>query len=495
MNALRKAVLTVTVIAVMGTVQASGGQATDYADPKGYYTLTPPAGWTRKDFANDPRSKVQFITPDGAGQLGIIVRPDSKSFGDILADAKGNAENQKRNFPDGSFVVTETTLCGVKGVKVENTVAGMVRQDLYLFMSGGLHFNIAFGAPNQTLFDKFKRDAQTAIDSLRPRGATVQATEVEVQRGREASSVRQVQIAFNLSGVTQGVAAAEELAKAESGNETAAKLLQQLKALASTPVVFISREQGGQKIYRAAMDGSGKKCLTPSNAAEDMPMLSPDGTSIVFRSERSGNQDIWKMDSDDRNPVQLTQNTDKDSEPSWSPDGQRIIYASKQGGAWSVWSMNSDGAGKKKLLDDAGGASLSPDGTRLVFSRGRPPQIWVAKADGTEPRRLTTGPAMNASPVWTRDGKRIAFISSRDGNVAVYIMDEDGNKQTRITKGAGNNGGRISFSQDGQWLSFSSDRDGRMQLYVMALDGMMETHILASPSDTLTAHMGGSHDK
>ncbi len=495
MNALGKVIVIATTFVSFAAGVSPQGKGKMYADPKGYYTLTPPAEWSQKGFPSDPRSKIQFISPDGAAQLGIIVRPDPKSYDDILADAKGNAKNQKSNFPNGSFLVIQTTVCGIKAVKVENFVPGMARQDVYLFTSGGLHFNVAFGAPAQSLFDKFKRETQAAIDSLRPRGTSAPATEAEVQLGREASSVRQVQITFNLLGVGQGVAAAEKLARAEPDNTTAAKLLDQLRTLASIPVVYISQKQGVKRIYRSNLDGSGTQCLTPNSTTEDMPMFSPDGKSIVFRSERSGNQDIWKMDSDGGKPIQLTQNPDKDSEPSWSSDGKHIIYASKQAGTWSVWSMNATGTDKKKLLEDAGGASLSPDGKRLIFSRGKPPQVWIADADGSAPQSLTAGSAINASPVWASDGKKIAFISGRDGKVAVYIMDEDGKNQTSLTKGTGNNGGRISFTQDGQWFSFSSDRDGRMQLYVMTIDGMMETRIFDSQDDTLTAHLGIRHAK
>jgi|GEM_PF-2610977 len=487
-------VITATTIILVGTAMIARGEATKYTDPKGYYTLTPPTGWSRKDFSTDPRSKVQFFSPDGAAQLGIIVRPESESYEEILAGAKQNAENQKRNFPSGTFTIMEATVCGCKAVKVENSVPGMVRQDLYLFPSGGLHFNIAYGAPSQSLFDKFKDDAQAVINSLHPRGAKIQSTSVEIQQGRDASSVRQVQIAFNLSGISEGIAAVEELTSQEPQNKMAADLLLELKKISDNRVVFI-QQYGGQKIYTANLDGSNEKCLTSDSSNEDMPMFSPDGRYIVFRSERNGNQDIWKMDYDGSNPVQLTDNPDKDSEPSWSPDGQRIIYASKKDGAWSLWSMKADGTDKCKLVDNAGGGSLSPDGKLLVFSRGKPIQIWFAKADGSDPQEITTGLAINASPVWTPDGNKIAFISNRDGNIAVYIMDKDGKNQVKLTKGAGNNGGRVSFSPDSRWISFSSDRDGHMQLYIMAMDGTMETKILQSPNDTLTAHMGRCDDR
>jgi TolB protein len=464
-----------------------------YKDKNGYFTFAPPEGWRQKDFPTDPRSKVHFYCPPPrVASIGIIVRPEDMTFEELLAGKKEITEDFKRQFPKGKIVLSETAMCGFKAVKIDIEIPDTIQQELRFFLAHGLHFNLTYSADNKRDFNAFKETALNSLSSIKPRGEDVKATAKEVEEGELASLIRQVQIAFNDMGVSEGLKAAEELSKQAPNDRRVSDLKVAIETISKTPIVFVSRVDDVQEIYSAQVDGSSLARLTHTGAREDHPAFSPDGRFIIFRSERSGNQDIWKMNYDGTDPVKLTANLDKDSEPAWSSDGTCVIYASKHAGSWSVWSMKPDGSDEKKLLDNGGGGSLSPDGKRLLFSRrtGDLPQIWVANSDGSKPQRLTSGAAMNMSPAWSPDGKHIAFVSFRDGVVAVYLMDADGKNQKKLTKGPGNNGGRISFSRDGKWITFSSDRDGHMQMYLMSLDGNMEAKICPSRSDNLTAYLG-----
>ena len=55
-------------------------------------------------------------------------------------------------------------------------------------------------------------------------------------------------------------------------------------------------------------------------------------------------------------------------------------------------------------------------------------------ADGTDIKDVTKNEAIDMSPSWSPDGKRIAFTSDRDGNMEIYIMDRDGQNVRRITE-------------------------------------------------------------
>lgn len=90
-----------------------------------------------------------------------------------------------------------------------------------------------------------------------------------------------------------------------------------------------------------------------------------------------------------------------------------------------------------------GAPQVSPDGRRAVFTvttydieanRGSS-DIYMLNLDGSEPFRFTRHPASDSSPVWSPDGKSIAFVSRRDGDAAaqLYVIPADGGEARRIT--------------------------------------------------------------
>jgi len=84
-------------------------------------------------------------------------------------------------------------------------------------------------------------------------------------------------------------------------------------------------------------------------------------------------------------------------------------------------------------------------------------------ADGSNQTRLTRDLALDGSPAWSPDGRRIAFHSGRDGNMEIYVMDADGSKQTRLTDHAAGDGSP-AWSPDGSKIAFQSGRGWRPSL-------------------------------
>ena len=82
--------------------------------------------------------------------------------------------------------------------------------------------------------------------------------------------------------------------------------------------------------------------------------------------------------------------------------------------------------------------------------------IWVADADGSNPRRVTSHPGEEQNPYFSPDGKHIAFTASYDGNDDVYVIPTEGGEPTRLTWHPGDDIVR-GFTPDGKVL-FSSQR-------------------------------------
>ncbi|MGB7494999.1 MAG: S9 family peptidase [Candidatus Acidiferrum sp.] len=108
--------------------------------------------------------------------------------------------------------------------------------------------------------------------------------------------------------------------------------------------------------------------------------------------------------------------------------------------------------------------SVSADGKMVVFvlrqdDLGRAKRIrhlWVMDADGQNMRQFTYGDKSETSPVFSPDGKWIAFVRSRDGDPNIFLISTLGGEARPLTKISTGVSGPL-WSPDGKWIAFSSD--------------------------------------
>ena len=75
--------------------------------------------------------------------------------------------------------------------------------------------------------------------------------------------------------------------------------------------------------------------------------------------------------------------------------------------------------------------SISPDGQTIAFSyKG---DVFTVPASGGQARQLTSNAAYDSYPIWSPDGKKIAFASSREGSLDIYVMSKFGGEPKRLT--------------------------------------------------------------
>jgi serine/threonine-protein kinase len=149
----------------------------------------------------------------------------------------------------------------------------------------------------------------------------------------------------------------------------------------------------------------------------------------------------------------------------WAPDGQRLVYVRGD----SLLLRASDGQ-TTPLARTSGAHSLawSPDGRWIVYVSGNSrylddwniafSSLWLVPAAGGEPVQLTSGNALDLSPVWAPDGRRLLFVSGRGGTRDIYQLNLDSRGRPRgdpVQVTVGLNASQITLSPDGEHLAYS----------------------------------------
>ena len=219
----------------------------------------------------------------------------------------------------------------------------------------------------------------------------------------------------------------------------------------------------------------------------------PDSKEVVYSMAGS----LWRQRIDLKTAQQLTDGSGYDYQPDWSPDGKSVVYVSYQKDAMELWLLDL-GSGKSQQLTSAGAVNVeprwSPDGKRIVFvSTSYNKRFHIFRGDVSEGRlenivRLT-GETKSAlpryyysafdtelSPVWTRDGQEVLFVSNRGhihGTGGFWRMRAEPNAEAReIHYEETNWKARPDLSPDGSRMVYSSYL-GRQwhQLWVMPAKG------------------------
>ncbi len=190
------------------------------------------------------------------------------------------------------------------------------------------------------------------------------------------------------------------------------------------------------KLWTCPAEGGDASQVTRGVAAEYSPIWSSDGSSLAYTTDRNGNLDVYLVDLKTRTEVPVTSDPSDDQNPEFSPDGRLLSFVRRGGGDPGLYvlptpKIGSDAPKVPSVVNLVGaGTGLgsyewSPDGRWLAYSRRDPTgttDIWIVPAVGGTPVNVTRYPGANSSPHWTRDGRRLVFLSSRGGDGSFQSM-------------------------------------------------------------------------
>jgi hypothetical protein len=146
-----------------------------YVDPKGNFSIVPPAGWKAQEYPSDPRGKVAFEAPEGRMDLRVLTNAvDFKTIDDLVTSLK-SIEGRIGM----STNIRKTTFLGRAAVERSMTIKG-VRLATVDFLVGQTAHNLQFAAP-PGLFEKYQPLALLSMQTYEPREKKVTSADVNAQ--------------------------------------------------------------------------------------------------------------------------------------------------------------------------------------------------------------------------------------------------------------------------------------------------------------------------
>jgi Tol biopolymer transport system component len=302
-----------------------------------------------------------------------------------------------------------------------------------------------------------------------------------------------------------------------------------------------------KQIYTVGLSGGSPRLITSEGADNERPRWSPDSKQIYFVSNRDGSAQIWAMNADGAGARQITHLSTEAGGILVAPDGQKIVFQSSvypECGAddrcnknklddenkskvkariytsllyrhWTEWqskrrqhlmAINTDGTGLKDLTPGSvdvppfslGGPddyTISPDSTEVAFAMNADANpaistnsdIYTVPLSGGGPRKITIGLGADNAPLYSPDGKYLAFRSqARAGYESdrwrLMVLDRATGRTSSLSEGLDRWVESLTWSPDSTRLFFTVEDRGRTGLQMIAVTGGASRNIVSGSS-------------
>jgi Tol biopolymer transport system component len=259
--------------------------------------------------------------------------------------------------------------------------------------------------------------------------------------------------------------------------------------------------RSGDQVVKATADGRTLRVLAGRSAGRRPPATlfqpaewSPDGKRLAVTARPGGplgsKTDIYVIRADGSDRRRLTSDG-RSAHPVWAPDGQRIYFAHEGASEHvgnegrtdrptAIRSMRPDGSDVTQITSLVKGrvdvpGSFTSDGRALAFTRaafsepgprGRvtnTAEVWSLRLEGLQAHKLAS---RSQDPVFSPDGRRIAFVSDRNENGELsygdraffanelYVAQSDGSRPRRLTRTRALNERHPSWLPSGKRLAY-----------------------------------------
>ena len=205
---------------------------------------------------------------------------------------------------------------------------------------------------------------------------------------------------------------------------------------------------------------------------------------IILALDEGGNTHLFAYQPEEGGadqPLPLTRLTFgpwDDINPAISPDGQTVAFASNRSGYWDIYLLNLDNGGITRLSDTLAyeaSPAWSPDNKWMVYETYINDNLEIKIQSVLTPDdiiQLTNSSAADFNPVWSPQGRQIAFVSNQSGEDEIWLADLDKSEEQRfqnISQNPISKDTHPAWSPDGKSLVWVGEQDGIRTLLLQEL--------------------------
>jgi Tol biopolymer transport system component len=266
-------------------------------------------------------------------------------------------------------------------------------------------------------------------------------------------------------------------------------------------LAFVADRGMGARVYLMPGLGTGGSerevavtgLQSPDHFSSSLSVLgatpwSPTSEEFLYtKTMESGGTAIWRIHAVNQTTAAVTRPATGQSDhgAAWSFDGEHIAFIRDVAGQQpTVWIARADGSNERRVAENValGGPAWSADNKKVFFSSQN--QIWEVDVASLVRRRITNSPAFDWFPILSSSG-RLAYVKFDDHRVDIYsVKFKQQAEPQRVTDSTAESF-FPSFSRDGRAIVYQNDRTGNNDIYFKRLDGAEERNLTVNPDDDL----------